>query len=658
MKLLRAWLLVVVTTGRLAGAEQDPDWWKSQRDLTAWLWDSNTPMATVVRTVNAQPAADGPAAMFKVCLLLRAGMNEQAVGALRELKAACPKLGGGQVNNLYYDACDHEAAWEVAQAVAEVFAEDATDLTLENRLLKHWLESGWTVEKVDAWLAARPPGIHSFWVKERLRFAQSHGRGEALLQQLSDGVRRNPSNVTTAVVFLDALLYARQGAKPIDLSWLEGVVKPVRALDAKAMADRLQQLANWNLALVYGQQAITTPLTDPEVRELGRMRQLVLPAEKLRAEFEANAREAVAECLLNLGRTDAAQLRMVEAADLRERNGLRGNPLLAGRVQAESGQRTIERRIVEAEKKSDQEPEYWRERAQYFRGRKEADREEAALKQGLSLTKPQSPPDRPGKGHADWRSWLLSDYARFLAGHGRESEAVALLRQELAEAPAVAESSVRAASLLAFDFSKQVSAEDAVLWNWLANRPAWAYPEERLLWRMLENAPKETLDRHFTRAEKLAAGGDPNRAHTLGWIMNRLQFPKRSLPLLKHAVATAHDEELKQRAAFALLESFLDTGNWKDAEAIFPEAARRLTAQEIPQWHSRLALAAARDGAKADALRLWFRTANVSPTATGGLAELARLGLREDLVAFYQAMQKEMPASRAPDRALKLLQGT
>jgi tetratricopeptide (TPR) repeat protein len=387
----------------------------------------------------------------------------------------------------------------------------------------------------------------------------------------------------------------------------------------------------------------------------------------------------MAECLLKLGQEDAAQKRMVQASDLRKQHGLLPNALLAGRVQSGSGQATIERRITAAASEAEEDPAYWSERAQYYRGRQEPDREEEALKRALSLTRPQPPPNRRDKGYTDSRSRVLSDYVQFLSQQKREHEAVRLLRQELADAPALAESSARAAYLLAFHFDKQLQADDPVLWNWLGTRPVWGHPEERLLWRMLENAAIEAhpvptptrppaqawrtpekiaqdLEQHFRRAEKLVANGHFSRAFTLGWIMNRLQFPKRSIPLLQRAVATATDDEARQRANFALLESLLDTGAWQKAEAIFDQAARQLTGREIPQWHSRLALAAAREGHKADALRLWFRTANASPMALRGLEELARLGLREDLLAFYRAMQKEMPASQAPVRALGLLE--
>jgi hypothetical protein len=142
----------------------------------------------------------------------------------------------------------------------EVFADGIHDLTLENRLLKHWLDSGWTVEKIDEWLAARPAGINSFWIKERLRFAQSHGLGDALLQQLSDGVRRNPA-MTNALMFLEALIHARQGAERTDLSWFPDVVKPARAIDAGTLAERLQRLDQCIPALAYYQQAIAVPLS-------------------------------------------------------------------------------------------------------------------------------------------------------------------------------------------------------------------------------------------------------------------------------------------------------------------------------------------------------------------------------------------------------------
>jgi hypothetical protein len=253
---------------------------------------------------------------------------------------------------------------------------------------------------------------------------------------------------------------------------------------------------------------------------------------------------------------------------------------------------------------------------------------------------------------------------------------VALLREELVDAPPLAESGTRAARLLAFDFSASLRVKDPLLWDWLASRPEWESTEERLLWRMLENAahpasapaapfesegssdqvPSPRLEQALRRAEELAGSENHSRCRTLGWIMNRMGLPQRSIPLLRAAVRTAGDEESRERATFTLFESLLDVGDWAGAEALFPTASRRLNLHELPEWHSRLALLAAADGYPADALRLWIRTAKASPNTVRGLDRLGALGLRDDLIAFYRAMQKDLPTSRAPARALEVLE--
>jgi hypothetical protein len=353
---------------------------------------------------------------------------------------------------------------------------------------------------------------------------------------------------------------------------------------------------------------------------------------------------------------DEAQKWMVEASDIREKNNLGRNALFAGQVQGMSGQRVIEEKIKAEEKTSENDPKYWYDRAAYYHGRKEPDQEEIALKKGLALTTPQQEPEQRHKGHLDWRSLLLADYADFLSREKREGEAVVLLRKEIAESPSTSESSARAANLLAFDFEKHISPDDAVLWTWLENRPKWQNTEERLLWRMLEKVNQNDVDTHFAQAEKLAFNGDPSRAHTLGCIENRMKFPQRSLPLLEYAVEKAQDNKLKERAAFSLFKSYLDTGDWKRAEAIFPNAARQLTPNELFEWYSRIALLAAKAGAKADAMRIWGRVANLDLSATGAAEQLVKAGLSDELIGFYLDMQEKIPSSDIPPKVLNTLQ--
>ncbi len=649
--------ILMLAVGICSGEER-PDWWKAQRHLSDMLMKQETDIAELAASVCKSKPANAQGAILKVSVLMRARMDREAIEALRELKDLAPRLNNYQVSSIYYDACDNLGAWNVAKATVEVFADNISEMAVDNRLLKHFLNSGWTVEKVDKWLASRPKGSQHFWLKERLRFNIRHGRGEGLVKELSDSVRKNPQDIEGAVALLDALIYARHTGKEMwNLSWMAESVKPRLATEAEEIASRLKRLKEWQTAAVFYRQAINTELTEEEIRKLGMMCAARVPQKRVRVMFAAHTREGLAECLLELGENDQAQKWMVEAADIREKHNLGLNALFAGQVQAASGQRIIEGRIKEDEKKSEDDPRYWQKRAQYYRGRNEPAQEEEALLKGLALTTPQpEEPERHYLGHVDWRSWLLTDYAHFLARQKRIDEAVVLLRKEIEQAPATSGSAKKAANLLAFDFEKQISADDPVLWNWLGNRPKWEYTEERLLMGLLESAKRDDLDTHFSHAEELAIGKDPSRARTLGWIMNRMNFPKRSIPLLKHAVENADDKELKERAGFTLFLSYLDTGDWKHAEEAFPEAGKRLTPKELPEWYSRVAVTAAKAGATTDAMRIWRRVANLNPSQIDGLEHLGEAGLTNELKDLYLKMRKKMPSSEAPARALMVLE--
>jgi tetratricopeptide (TPR) repeat protein len=637
-------------------AEEAPDWWATQRDVVAILSEGNTDIADLVAQTATSPSKTGADAMRRLNVLMRAGMYAEATEAVSELQSLCPDLDNHQVGQIYYASCDDFLAWELAQRVVEVFADNISQVNLENRLLKHRLESGQSVAEIDRWLADKPEGRDGFWIKQRLRFNNMHGRGERLVQELTETIQQDPQNIARVIIFLDGLNIARRtGKERWDLSWMPETISPPLTTQMEKIASRLQRLAKWETAAVFYSRAIDTPLTDEEVQELALMRQVVMGPEVLRAGFAVHVREGLAKCLLEMGRHDEAQKWMVEAADIREKYGLGLNAFFAGEIQGASGQRVIEKRIeAEAEQRED-DPDYWRRRAQYYRGRNEPDQEEHALTTGLALTTPQPRPERTPKGHMDMRRWLLSDYARFLRRMNREPEAVALLRKEIEQAPADTASAEGAANMLAFDLPRHITADDEVLWTWLAHRPKWEHTETRLLWRLLESAPPDDLDPYFARAETLAKQADPTRASELGWIMNRMQHPKRSIPLLEYAVQNADDEKLKERTTFTLFQSYLDVGNWKQAERIFPHARKRLGPGEVPEWFSRIAIVAARAGARDDAMRIWKAAANINPSDLTSLRDLVAAGLRDELIAFYRDMAARLPSSETPSRALKML---
>ncbi len=636
--------------------EDEPDWWTMQRDLVSLIADQNLDIIDLAQAAAGISPQTGRVAMFKLNVLMRAGMHADAAKALRELKLLCPDLDNYQVTQIYYAACDEFLAWELAQRVVEVFADNVSELNLENRLLEHLLESGRNIEEIDRWLAGMPTGRDGFWIKERLRFSNVHGRAQRLIEELTGHIRRDPNNIEHVIVFLDGLAGARHtGQESWDLSWLPETIHPRLATQMERIASRLQMLAQWQTSATFYRQAVDMSLTDEEVQDRGANHQMYMPPEKVRAAFDAQVRDGLAKCLLEMDRAEEAQKWMVESADIRAEHGFGLHALFAGQVQQASGQRVIERRMWEEEEQRADDPEYWRRRALYYRGRNEPDQEEYALQRGLALTTPQPRPQTASKGYTDMRRWLLGDYAHFLMRMDRTPEAVALLRSEIEQAPAEALSAERAANLLAFTFEKHVTAGDALLWTWLAHRPKWEHTESRLLWRMLESVPREGLEPYFEQAESLASQADPSRATALGWIMNRMGHPKRSIALLEYAVEKASNSELREEATFTLFESCLDAGHWKRAEQIFPEARKRLSPTEVPTWCSRIAAVAGQAGDRDDALRIWRVAARLNPSDLTSLPALAAAGLHDQLAAFYWDMATKLPSSETPPRALTML---
>jgi len=641
----------------LGAASEPPTWLETQREVVTVLQERKTDLGDLVKQVNASMAGTCWEAMFKLNVLLRAGVDRAAVGAVDELRKHCQDLGNHEIQAIYYEACDHFEAWEVARRLVEVFADEIFDVDIENRLLKHFEETGWSVEAIDGWLAGLSPGREGFWIVQRVRFNNVHGRAESVIRNLQDQIMRRPQDVDAAMVFVTALVHARYGDRDgWDLSWLSTTVRPRQATQAESLGAKLRELRAWPTAVVFYRQAINIPLTEEEVTKMGGQRQASALPDALRAYFAIQVRESMAECLLAMGRKEEAQKWMVEAADLRTRHNIGLNAVLAGAVQSASGQTVIEDRIEAQRTQRKDDPEYWRERAGYYRGRNEPGLEEEAWQKGLALTTPQPMPERASKGYVDQRRWMLSDYAHFLQRRNREADAVTLLRRELEQASANAVSTEGAAYLLSFDFPKHLDPKDEVLWTWLAGRPKWEYTEERLLWRMLENSPRDVLDACLSRAEELASEQDPSRSNTLGWIMNRMGFAKRSVPLLEYAAQHAPNAEFRERAIFTLFESCLDIGDWKRGEALFPQATARLTLAEAPEWCSRLAAVAAKTGAKADAMRLWRTAASTDLTELAYLSRLSRAGLYEELTAFYTEMARKIPSSETPGKALHILQ--
>jgi tetratricopeptide (TPR) repeat protein len=636
--------------------EKEPplDWRKTNHNVTAIITEQKMDIADLAAKVTADTPATAQDAMVKLNVLMRAGMIDEAIAALKELKTKCPEHGFYDAENIYSQAYKAHSSWKLAKSVIEVFANDIRDVDLEGHLLKDLLKSGWTVDKVDQWMAQLPPGKDNIWVKQRLWFNTRCGRDSLLLKELSDSAHKSPDNIARVISFLDVLVYARSAGKlKYDLTWIADIVKPKLSTEAHDIATRLADLGDYGTAVIFFRSAIDIPITDEEVRDIRMRSTAVFPDSTIRIWHAAGIRQGMSKCMIGLNRKDEAQKWMEEAESIYEKNGIPRYSLFDGEIQRETGGRTIENKIKEEEKKSENDPKYWRERASYYRGREDTTHEEEALKKALALAAPKTKEEYLSEKEY---IYIRGDYISFLFRVGRKNEAVALLIKEIEIAPAESDAAKDAVHSIAYDFENYALPDNELLWNWLKNCLVWGYTEERLIRVMLQNSEESKLNKHLSRAEQLVRGKDPVNSLILGSVFHHMNLARRSIPLLKYAAIHTHDKEKKRYALYTLAESYLDLDDWKRAEEILPEALSRQEQKGLSDLYIRIGLVAAKTGNKTVAMRIWKTRANIDPSDLKYLEELADSGLKKELIAFYRQMQKKMPTSEVPARAFKLLE--
>ena len=96
----------------VAAGQDAADWWKAQRNVTDTLMKPGTSIAKLVADVSAATPKNPQDTMFKLSVLMRAGMKKEAIEALRELKAFDSETTSSQVASIYHDACGNALTWD------------------------------------------------------------------------------------------------------------------------------------------------------------------------------------------------------------------------------------------------------------------------------------------------------------------------------------------------------------------------------------------------------------------------------------------------------------------------------------------------------------------------------------------------------------------
>jgi len=615
--------------------------------------------------------ADLPALITALEVFIRSGHQERVPAVVRRL---CGIEAGEDSNSVgtrldrrtltenckYYvgETLMRFGLWDSTRIFFDAFPEYYhADLP---RYREHWWKTG-DGDELEAWLRGRcevsPKGPFGagtprifreyYWV-----LCQRDKLGSRVAQ-LRQEIVAEPSDAPLIRKYLTAVDVLASNTTPQQqtpkIAWLGDVARPRHAMDAYDLGRTLAGKQLHSQAIRLLDHSLSRPITDYDRQAVQQRCSKPIPkAEKgkvirrwTKAELAASCKEA--------GQVERAQ-RLVEEllgpdAEISDLGLVR----FAGQVQRASGYRVIEKRIKKAEDENKDSVQYWLRRASYYIGRKEHDQADDAFQKALAL-----PPE-------GYRRRAVGEYARFLIRTCKQyDQAKRVLREELQRiAPNYDVVSPLVSWLLELDskYKVPISADDPLLWQFLADRETYGYQEERVLKALLGKSRSAAATDFFcTRALKLAGpDAHPSRHHIVGRILLRADRAQQAAPLLEDAFRRWPHPATRFQPARPLLAAHLETGDLKSAEKTLRSVRVQLHISELKSWLANLAIAAAKQGDKGNALRLWRKRANVDMNDLDQIDDLVAAGMRQRLQAYYAEVKNRDPNNRAVEAALAKL---
>ena len=573
--------------------------------------------------------------------------------------------------------------WVVAQAIKKIIGSEdlmvqrayyerimPTDAGDGEQLLLLWEASGDTKE-LDAWLAARVkdnPG----WMQWRMRWRARLGTAGQVLDALASEVKANPQDSERVRRYQQANNWAGDLQ---DVAWLADVLRPDTAYEFYELATLLKRNAPATTAKLL-ERSLSLPFTE---RDMQLIRERVLPMYSMtprvkswEKQFRFWTKRHLAEVYKANSQPQLAQLLVEELVRMKaEDETLEEVHQLAGAVQAQSGMRVVEAKILRDEASEKESAEYWINRAQYYIGRKEYEAVMDSYRSAFAHL-PFKPQD---KTIARARLSLLRAFAWFGSSrHSPDSEKRSFRRPEVKQVllrefnsvPPEQEYAFWVAHLLVDDdleldelldtlFVRQID----TLGRLLAGRAEWGQAEVRVIEQIVcrSSLTREQRSNYWTQLEALARAGAPSRLYYLADVMVDCDEPRRAIPLLVHYlnyIQERKDETIYEGEWMTLdhlFAAYLKIGDWQSAEKLL------LKREDLSglSWLPRISLAAVEAGAVSDSVRLWRKKANLDRRHLHGLDQLARTKAKEPLREMYLEMKKRDPLSSVPDQALMIL---
>lgn len=518
-------------------------------------------------------------------------------------------------------------------------------------------------KELDVWLAARSNGDDE-WFRQRLYRRARLGTAAELIEPIKAAVRANPRDLE----LIKRYLRANNAANNLqDISWISEVCNPSGAYENYELGQLLSQ-ASPGAALKFFEKSLSLPFTprDAELFTFG-LRVQVVPL-KLNAEKQLRfwTKQLLAEAYQATKRAREAQPLIEELTAMKDDDiPYRDVHQLAGTVQAQTGQRVVERKILVDEATQQKSIKYWMERARYYEGRSDYELERDTYLKALTAV-PFDPNGRQSRAdRLELVRWLAFFYKRNDSQPAAWSELAEQLRREFNRTPPESDYAFNIALMISDDDyeldelrHKLFVSQPALMARILNARSEWGNYEGGFIEGVVRGDEISPAQENaiWDELKKLVTEPGSLRAYYLAEAMIYRGAWERATPLLLGYLKSDAKHEYVNRAAVMrdLIQAYCAQGKWHEAEE-FLMANSSSAWQNLSYDLGAIASSAAQHGATADAIRLWRMKVNLDRRDLSGLDQLARTEARAGLREFYLQMKKENPQSPVAELALNTL---
>lgn len=544
---------------------------------------------------------------------------------------------------------------------------------------------------------------HWTWVSRRINWREQFGLdNREILSQFAENVRKNPADLDVALRYLGFFKSAH------DISWLAESFASEQSFDYYELGERLsseawhRQMPEDERAQIYRiavrllQKSLTLPFGETDTSQMysRKFRYASVPVNIKNPEKQLRfwTKKELAEVYKKMGRPQDAQPIIEELMSIDTSDILSYKPSqLAGQVQAGSGARAVESKILVEQATRQNSYGYWQERITYYEGRKEPERIFDSYLQSFASV-PFVISDKRSRGDRLFYINRFADFAedefeRYVDDDPKDlnegeklkqslwREAEKFLRSEFEKTKSNIRYSYKLADIINDAGFKKLSSEIVGQNSELLISAAQAdllNGSDGLLYHFFngDNISQAKKDVLFEQLLKIAEKKDFKNAWVLCDALNNFSqpaYPARIIPILEknlkitenrsNWVQTSDDDyydfkDLKDRYLDVLFNTYLFANDWKSAEKLVME-------KDSSRYYSsfdRLVLTAAKNGAFNDAVRYWKLKANLDRRNLENLASLKGYPtIAKSLRQFYKQMKIDEPYSPIPNIALQYL---